>query len=228
MSGAIQPSQPNSCATGVSRRQLLQITVAATLAGAITTPAAKASDSFVEMGRSSSCALPTNNTSLKQRAKHDYQTSLQQYGGRLANDIQELIRTSSRPPHEQFAVTIIGSGYGAAICAARLSASLSPGFRICILERGREWVPGTFPDTFREASRQTRQKLTGQKKGPDRQPARSVPHQNERRDQYAFRKRPRRNVADQRQRGAQARCGRIFASLLADGASRSSDPRSVF
>ncbi len=165
MSGAIQPSQPDSCATGISRRKLLQIGVAATLAGSVGAPTAKASDSFVELGHSPGCALPTYNTSLKQRAKDDYQASLQQYGGRLANDIQELIRTSSRPPHEQFAVTIIGSGYGAAICAARLSASLSPGLRICILERGREWVPGTFPDTYREASRQTRQKLTGQKKG---------------------------------------------------------------
>ncbi len=165
MSGAIEPQQPVRQSGGLNRRQLLQIGVAATLAGSVAAPTAKGSDSLVELGNSPVGALPTRNTSLKQRAKDDYQTSLQAYGGRLANDIQELIRTSARPPHEQFAVAIIGSGYGAAICAARLSARLSPGMRICILERGREWIPGTFPDTFREASRQTRQKLTGQEKG---------------------------------------------------------------
>ncbi|MBZ5560908.1 MAG: GMC family oxidoreductase [Acidobacteriia bacterium] len=42
---------------------------------------------------------------------------------------------------------IIGSGYGGAIFAARLaSANLSPKPAICLLERGREWPVGTFPD----------------------------------------------------------------------------------
>ena len=43
---------------------------------------------------------------------------------------------------------IIGSGYGGAITAARLAtADLSPKPAICILERGKEWEPGTFPET---------------------------------------------------------------------------------
>jgi cholesterol oxidase len=33
------------------------------------------------------------------------------------------------------------------------------------LERGREWIPGTFPDTFQDAARQTRQKIFGPGKG---------------------------------------------------------------
>ena len=42
---------------------------------------------------------------------------------------------------------IVGSGYGGAIFAARLaSANLNPKPSICILERGREWPVGTFPD----------------------------------------------------------------------------------
>ena len=43
---------------------------------------------------------------------------------------------------------IIGSGYGGAISAARLaSANLNPKPSICILERGKEWQPGSFPET---------------------------------------------------------------------------------
>ncbi|MGO8815166.1 MAG: GMC family oxidoreductase N-terminal domain-containing protein [Terriglobia bacterium] len=42
---------------------------------------------------------------------------------------------------------IVGSGYGGAIFAARLaSANLNPKPSICLLERGREWPVGTFPD----------------------------------------------------------------------------------
>jgi cholesterol oxidase len=43
---------------------------------------------------------------------------------------------------DSYGVVVVGSGYGGSILAARLAAGLS----LCILERGREWVPGTFPD----------------------------------------------------------------------------------
>ena len=43
---------------------------------------------------------------------------------------------------------IVGSGYGGAIAAARFStADVSPKPSVCILERGREWPIGNFPDT---------------------------------------------------------------------------------
>ena len=43
---------------------------------------------------------------------------------------------------------IIGSGYGGAITAARLAtADLNPKPSICILERGKEWQPGDYPET---------------------------------------------------------------------------------
>jgi cholesterol oxidase len=43
---------------------------------------------------------------------------------------------------------IVGSGYGGAILAARISgAALTSKPSVCILERGREWPVGTFPDT---------------------------------------------------------------------------------
>lgn len=54
---------------------------------------------------------------------------------------------ASRAQHYSFAV--VGSGYGGAITAARIAmADLHPKPSVCILERGREWPVGTFPDTF--------------------------------------------------------------------------------
>jgi cholesterol oxidase len=47
-------------------------------------------------------------------------------------------------------VIIIGSGYGGAITAARLANAEWPSEKpsICVLERGREWLPGHFPDNL--------------------------------------------------------------------------------
>src|ERR687891_989499 len=66
--------------------------------------------------------------------------------GTLTSD-HALLRAArgSRPGRADFDVLIIGSGYGGAVCAARLAARRRPGVRIALLERGREWVPGTFP-----------------------------------------------------------------------------------
>ena len=47
-------------------------------------------------------------------------------------------------------IVIIGSGYGGAIAAARLAAAnLNPKPSVCILERGKEWQPGDFPEDAR-------------------------------------------------------------------------------
>ena len=59
-----------------------------------------------------------------------------------------------------FDVIVVGSGYGGAVAAARMS-KLTTGpdwtddqethpFSVCVLERGREYVAGTFPSTFSE------------------------------------------------------------------------------
>ena len=45
---------------------------------------------------------------------------------------------------------IVGSGYGGSITAARLANSPSKP-SICILERGKEWPVGSFPDKLDEA-----------------------------------------------------------------------------
>jgi len=52
---------------------------------------------------------------------------------------------------------VIGSGYGGAITAARIAmANLNPKPSLCILERGREWPIGSFPDTVPKVLAATR------------------------------------------------------------------------
>src|SRR5579863_2553239 len=52
---------------------------------------------------------------------------------------------------KSYDVAVIGSGYGGAITAARISgAGLKKS--VCILERGKEWPVGTFPDNLLAAT----------------------------------------------------------------------------
>jgi len=49
---------------------------------------------------------------------------------------------------ERYDFVVIGSGYGGAITAARLAnADVNPKPSVCILERGKEWAVGSFPDS---------------------------------------------------------------------------------
>lgn len=61
---------------------------------------------------------------------------------RLADSFSEL--------ESFYEVVVIGSGYGGAIMGARLS----PHHQVAILERGREWRPGEYPETFHELKKQ--------------------------------------------------------------------------
>jgi cholesterol oxidase len=47
-----------------------------------------------------------------------------------------------------FDVVVIGSGYGGSIVASRMARA---GFKVCLLERGREIRPGEYPKTKRQA-----------------------------------------------------------------------------
>lgn len=100
---------------------------------------------------------------LKSNALADYTANMAPFGGRLASPIDGLMRDCPRGVPWQFDVVIVGSGYGAAVTAARLAARLQPGARLAIIERGREWVPGTFPDTVQDMIAASRQRLFVQK-----------------------------------------------------------------
>lgn len=51
-----------------------------------------------------------------------------------------------------YEVVIIGSGYGGSIMAARLSRH----YEVAILERGKEWSPGDFPESLSEVKQEMR------------------------------------------------------------------------
>jgi cholesterol oxidase len=98
---------------------------------------------------------------FKQRAIIDYQKNMQAFGGSLVH-APELLNTNCRPGCPwQFDIVVVGSGYGAAITAARLAQKMRPGTTLCMLERGREWVTGTFPDKLRDCMDETRLKIFG-------------------------------------------------------------------
>jgi cholesterol oxidase len=63
---------------------------------------------------------------------------------RLAFPISQLKST--------YDVIVIGSGYGGSITASRMSRA---GKKVCLLERGKEFQPGEYPNTFKAASPET-------------------------------------------------------------------------
>ncbi|MDE3178210.1 MAG: GMC family oxidoreductase [Acidobacteriota bacterium] len=51
-----------------------------------------------------------------------------------------------------YTVVVVGSGYGGAIAASRLARA---GQKVCVLERGREFQPGEYPDSEVGAAKET-------------------------------------------------------------------------
>lgn len=62
--------------------------------------------------------------------------------------LAQQLETDTEDPVIDFDVVIIGSGYGAAIAASQLAGQRHPNgdaLSLCILERGKEYLPGMFP-----------------------------------------------------------------------------------
>ncbi|MEM7366681.1 MAG: hypothetical protein AAF525_21910, partial [Pseudomonadota bacterium] len=62
----------------------------------------------------------------------------------LASPLSELIR-QQHDESTPFDVVIIGSGYGGSVAAHYLTERFGDALRIVMLERGAEYLPGTFP-----------------------------------------------------------------------------------
>ena len=142
--------------TGISRRQLLKL-------GLTASGVAMAQTRLSPAGATTSTASTAKTVNLARAAQHAYRTSLSRLNrtvpggdgaevwepgtGALSSSPSALgASRNARPGKADFDVLIIGSGYGGAVCAARLAGHRRPGVKIGLLERGREWVPGTFPD----------------------------------------------------------------------------------
>ncbi|HEU4370501.1 MAG TPA: hypothetical protein VFV05_19960, partial [Methylomirabilota bacterium] len=138
---------------GFSRRQLLKLGI--TAAGATLAPACRSTgvgstptDPSVDLAGAAQQSYRESLRRLRRSVPGPDGTEVREAGtGRLASD-PTVLRASrdGRPGKPDFDILIIGSGYGGAVCAARLAGHRRPGVKIGLLERGREWVPGTFPD----------------------------------------------------------------------------------
>lgn len=106
----------------------------------------------------------TGSSPIKQQAIEDHIANMSEFGGRLSAPTQRLWASRPGTPW-MFDVLIVGSGYGAAVSAARVASQLRSGRRLGVLERGREWVPGTFPDRLPEVMDNARLETLGSNKG---------------------------------------------------------------
>ncbi|MEM7354576.1 MAG: GMC family oxidoreductase [Acidobacteriota bacterium] len=67
----------------------------------------------------------------------------------------ERLSNSAGQLKDEYQTVIVGSGYGGSVIAARLAEQ---GHSVCLLERGKEWQPGDFPDSFKELAGNVRSK----------------------------------------------------------------------
>ena len=74
----------------------------------------------------------------------------------------ERLASPLRNLRVHYTVVVVGSGYGGAIAASRMARA---GQSVCLLERGKELVPGEYPDTPAEAVRQMQTDWPGGRQG---------------------------------------------------------------
>jgi cholesterol oxidase len=76
----------------------------------------------------------------------------------------ETMRLAREPDQMQasYDAVVVGSGYGAGVAASRLARM---GFSVAVLERGREFAIGEFPDTLPEATQELQYVFNGRHEG---------------------------------------------------------------
>ena len=140
---------------GFSRRQILKLGVAAAGATIASPPGvarATAADASVDHARAAQRVYRDSLSRLRRSVPGPDGRETWESGPGSLSSPPDVLRAArnARSGKADFDVLIIGSGYGGAVCAARLAAHRRPGVKIGLLERGREWVPGTFPDRLVE------------------------------------------------------------------------------
>ena len=149
----------NSCRP--NRRSVLAAGAAA-IAGGSSPPSAKGDFALVRSLPLITKRAISYDSVTKQRAIADYHLNMRPFGGSLSRHGKHLLRQTPRAEAPwDFDVVVVGSGYGASICAARLSMAMAGRGRLALIERGREWVPGTFGDTLRGVTSESRFQLFG-------------------------------------------------------------------
>ena len=83
---------------------------------------------------------------------------------RLASPFSEL--------EHSYDVIVIGSGYGGSIAASRAARA---GRTVCLLEKGKEWRPGDFPEKEFNAVKELQMTVHNEKKGIGRSPSHAIP-----------------------------------------------------
>ena len=76
----------------------------------------------------------------------------------LSQGLESLIYKNRKDNRTSFDVVVVGSGYGGAVAAAGLAGLMRNGrmLSLCVLERGKEFVPGAFPSSITEVPTETR------------------------------------------------------------------------
>ncbi len=138
-SKAPESSPHSSSQTLVSRRAFAGFAGSVAMASCFAAPFGEALRGC-ELDVSSRAAPKISEDAVKS-AQSDYARNCREWGGRLASPPEKLAQARPTQSPWAFDVLIVGSGYGASVCAARLSRHLKSGKRLGVLERGPEWTP---------------------------------------------------------------------------------------
>lgn len=101
------------------------------------------------------------NADLDSRASHSSgEAKTSRRSRSLSQGLVDLAAMLKNKPETVFDVVIVGSGYGGSVAAQQLAglgiaevlagASQTRPIRVCVLERGAEYLPGMFPSSFGE------------------------------------------------------------------------------